>query len=64
MKVKVLKVYKDKHTKNLHKKDEIIEITAERFEEINSTSLGVFVEEILEEEKKPTPRTRSKKQVK
>lgn len=68
MKVKVLKTYKDKHTKNLHKINEIIEMTAERFEEINSTSQGVFVEEIKEakvekqEPKKPTSRT--KKQVK
>ena len=51
MKVKVMKKFKDKHTNLLHEIDEISEITKERFEEINSTSLGIFVEEIKEEKK-------------
>lgn len=46
MKVKVIKQFKDKYTKVLHRETEIIEITKERFEEINSTSFGVLVEEV------------------
>ncbi|MDF2820191.1 MAG: hypothetical protein K0R15_632 [Clostridiales bacterium] len=49
MKVKVIKTYKDKHTNDLHKINEILTITDKRFEEINSTSFGVFVEEIKDE---------------
>ncbi|MBB6214967.1 putative nucleic acid-binding Zn-ribbon protein [Anaerosolibacter carboniphilus] len=48
MKVKVVKKFRDKHTTLIHQKDQELEITQERFEEINSTSLGVFVEEIHE----------------
>ena len=43
MKVKVLKQFRDKHTKGLHKIGTIIEITNERYEEINSTSHGILV---------------------
>ena len=46
MKVKVLKKFIDKHTKVLHTKGKEIEITKERYEEINSTSFGILVEEI------------------
>lgn len=49
MRVKVLKRYKDKHNDLLHEIGQEIEITKERFEEINSTSLGVFVQEIQKE---------------
>lgn len=49
MKVKVIKDYRDKYTRGLHKVNEELTITKERFEEINSTALGVFVEEIKEE---------------
>lgn len=52
MKVKVIKQYIDKYTKTLHKTGETLEITKERFEEINSTSHGVFVKEIKEAPKK------------
>lgn len=48
MKVKVVKKFKDKHTKDLHEVNEILTISKERFEEINSTALGVFVKEIKE----------------
>lgn len=51
MRVKVVKRFRDKHTNDLHDKGHEIEITKERYEEINSTSLGVFVEEIKEEKK-------------
>lgn len=49
MKVKVLKKFRDKHTKVLNKKGDIIEISKERVEEINSTSHGVLVREIKED---------------
>ena len=48
MKVKVLRTFRDKDTNTLHRKGKEIEITKKRFEEINSTSLGIFVEEIKE----------------
>lgn len=46
MKVKVLRTFKDKYTKDLHKADEILDMTKERIAEINGTSLGAFVEVI------------------
>jgi hypothetical protein len=46
MKVIVLKTFKDKSTNLLHEKGKTIEITNERYEEINSTALGIFIEEI------------------
>jgi len=46
MKVKVIKSFKDKHKKTLYKKNDVINITKERFEEINSAARGPFVEEI------------------
>lgn len=58
MRVKVISVFRDKYTKTLRKVDEIMEITKERFEEINSAALGPFVEEI--QDKKPERKPRSK----
>jgi len=46
LKAKVLKQFKDKYTKELYKKGQIIEVTNERYEEINSTAHGVLVEAI------------------
>lgn len=46
MTVKVVKQFRDKYTKTLHKAGDIIEISNERYEEINSTSHGVLVREI------------------
>jgi K+/H+ antiporter YhaU regulatory subunit KhtT len=51
MKVRVIKSFKDKETKALHKTGEEITVSKERFEEINSAAPGPFVEEI--KEKKP-----------
>lgn len=48
MKAKVIQQYKDKKTKVSHKIGEEINVSNERFEEINSTSHGTFLEEILE----------------
>lgn len=53
MKVKVIKKFKDKLTKALYDKDSELTMSRERFEEINSTALGIFVEEIREK-KEPT----------
>lgn len=54
MKVNVIKTYRDKYTNTIHKVGENIEMTKERYEEINSTSLGTFVNEVVEKKKKPT----------
>lgn len=50
MRVKVVKEFIDKYNKTLHKKNEELEISKERYEEINSTSFGVLVEEIKDGE--------------
>lgn len=50
MRVKVLKLFSDKETKTLHKKGEVIEITKKRYHEINGTSFGIFVEEIIDKQ--------------
>jgi len=49
MKVKVVRTFRDKYTKELYKAGAIIEIAQQRFEEINSTAAGVLVQEIKEE---------------
>jgi hypothetical protein len=51
MKVKVVSKYRDKHTKALHSPGETLEMTNERYKEINSTSHGTFVKEIVEKKK-------------
>ena len=43
MKALVVKTFRDTRTKAIRRKGKIIEVTEERFEEINSTALGVFV---------------------
>lgn len=44
MKALVLKSYVDRTTRINHKKNEVVEVTPERFEEINSTSHGIILE--------------------
>ena len=64
MKVLVVRQFQDRHTKDLHNVNEELTISQERFGEINSTVLGVFVEEVKQEpkeEKKPTSKKPSKK---
>ena len=46
MKARVVKRYVDKDTNLLHEIGQEIEVTTERFEQINSSLLGIFVEEI------------------
>ena len=48
MKVKVLRRFKDKYTKQVYDKGKIIEVTNERYEEINSTAHGILVEKLDE----------------
>lgn len=48
MKVKVLRNFRDKYTKKLCKKGQIIDVTNERYKEINSTAHGVLVKAIEE----------------
>ena len=52
MRAKVLRLFIDKETKILHEKGEEIEITKERYQAINGTSLGVYVEEIKAEKQR------------
>lgn len=49
MKVKVLKRFKDKHTQDIHKVGDVLDVTKKRYEEI--LTKGKLVEEIVE---KPT----------
>jgi hypothetical protein len=48
MKVKVLRKFRDKYTKQVYDKGRIIEVTNERYEEINSTAHGILVEKLDE----------------
>lgn len=73
MKVKVIVPFKDKNTKIVYKKGQELEITNERYEEINSAALGPFVERSEQKKsdvakkpekpasKKPTTKTTKKK---
>lgn len=46
MKVRVLRRFRDKYTKQIYDKGQIIEVTNERYEEINSTAHGILVQAI------------------
>ena len=46
MKVRVLRRFRDKYTKKIYGIGEIIEVSHERYEEINSTAYGILVEPI------------------
>lgn len=48
MKVRVLRRFSDKYTKKIYGIGEIIEVTNERYEEINSTAHGILVEKLDE----------------
>lgn len=48
MKAKVLIPFRDKETKKMHKKNDVIDVTAKRFNEI--TAKGKYIQ-LLEEEK-------------
>ena len=63
MKVKVLKSFIDKHTREVHKTNAILNITEERFEEIVSVDKGL-VEVVAEApaEKKKAAKKAAKKE--
>lgn len=52
MKVKALKKFKDVKERKLRKKGEVFSVTEKRFKEINSSSFGILVEEVKEDNKK------------
>lgn len=51
MKVRVVKPFKDKHTKVVYQTGQEIEVAKERFEELTSAALGPFVETVEKTEK-------------
>lgn len=59
MKVKVIKKFIDKHTGEVHKEGDILNIKKDRFEEINKVA-DDLVEEIPEEPKKTTKKVAKK----
>lgn len=66
MKVLVIKPFKDKYTKVIYQKGKEIEVTKERFDEINSAALGPFVQAVKEKpkegpKKKAAPKTNTAK---
>jgi hypothetical protein len=52
MRALAVKLFQDKDTKRIFRPGRFLEISAERFEEINSTALGVF----LVSAEKPEPK--------
>lgn len=56
MKVKVIKPFRDKHTKVIYNPGQDIEVTRERYEELTSAASGPFVQAVSESApKKPAP---------
>ncbi|SDZ19240.1 hypothetical protein [Tindallia californiensis] len=55
MKAKVLKRFRDKHTKERYAEGQEIELNEERLNDINSTSHGVLVEKLEDEPEKEEP---------
>lgn len=55
MKAIVLKVFRDARTRKWHTKGEVMEITEERFREMNSTRFGELVGKLTENAKSVTP---------
>jgi len=60
MKAKVLRKFRDKYTKEIYETGQIIDITHERYEEINSTAHGVLVQSV---EKKINLEDMTKKEI-
>ena len=50
--------FKDKYKKVVYQKGQEIEVTNERFEEINSAALGPFVEAVVEPKEPTKPATK------
>ena len=63
MKVRVVKPFKDKHTKVVYQVGQEIEVTKERHKELISAALGPFVEPVdgdKEPEEKPEKKPKAK----
>ena len=60
MKIRVLRRFRDKYTKKIYEKGDIIEVDNERYEEINSTAHGVLVQSV---EKKINLEDMTKKEI-
>lgn len=63
MKVRIIKPFRDKYTKVVYMNGQELEITNERYEEINSAALGPFVEPVdgdKEPEEKPEKKPKAK----
>ncbi len=58
MKVKVIKLFKDKRTKVIYNPGQDIEVTRERFEELVSAASGPFVEAVVELKEPTKPATK------
>lgn len=61
MRVKVIMPFKDKYKKVVYQKGKEIDITKERFEEINSAAPGPFVQAIGELKEPTTKKPATKK---
>jgi hypothetical protein len=61
MKVKVIKPFRDKHTKVVYKTGQEIEVTDDRFKEINSTKAGELVVAVGDMQSKSTAVKTTKK---
>ena len=60
MKVKVLRPFRNKYSKKIHKKGEVLNISKKRYEEIvKSPHKGLI--EVVEEKEEKKKRTKSKK---
>lgn len=46
MKVRVIRTFRDKHTNEIRRKGQEIEVTKERLDELLSAALGPFVERV------------------
>jgi len=58
MRVKVVRPFKDKHTKVICNPGQDIEVTQERYEELTSAASGPFVQAIGEPEEPTKPATK------
>lgn len=49
VKAKVLRTFRNKYSKGLHKAGETVEVSKKRFKEINASKHGQLIEEVKEE---------------
>lgn len=53
IKVEVLRTFRNKYSKSLHKAGDLLDISEKRLEEINSAGYGQLVREVEEPQKEP-----------